>query len=74
MEPNHKVTYTCGGFVKLPAYYSRVRNKHRGTFINFWTFFQGLHPYKGGYAYYILDFLFVLSFFMVMGGYAYTTQ
>ena len=23
-------------------YYSRLRNKHRGTLINFWTFFQGL--------------------------------
>ena len=23
--------------------YSRLRNKHRGTLINFWTFFQGLH-------------------------------
>ena len=22
--------------------YSRLRNKHRGTLINFWTFFQGL--------------------------------
>ena len=23
--------------------YSRLRNKHRGTLINFWTFFQGVH-------------------------------
>ena len=25
--------------------YSRLRNKHRGTLINFWNFFQGLRPY-----------------------------
>ena len=25
--------------------YSRVRNKHTGTLINFWGFFQGLRPY-----------------------------
>ena len=25
--------------------YSRLRIKHRATFINFWNFFQGLHPY-----------------------------
>ena len=26
-------------------HYSRLRNKHRGTLINFWTFFQGLRSY-----------------------------
>ena len=28
-------------------YYSRVRNKHSPTLINFLTFFQGLRPYSG---------------------------
>ena len=27
--------------------YSRVRNKHTPTFINFWNFFQGLRSYYG---------------------------
>jgi hypothetical protein len=29
----------------LMFYYSSVWNKHRGTFINFVAFFQGLRPY-----------------------------
>ena len=29
-----------------PAY-SRVRNKHTPTFINFWNFFQGVRSYSG---------------------------
>ena len=29
------------------AEYSRVRNKHSPTLINFLTFFQGLRPYSG---------------------------
>ena len=29
-------------FASIFADYSRLRNKHRGTLINFWTFFQGL--------------------------------
>ena len=34
---------------KLPQKmeYSRVRNKHSPTLINFLTFFQGLRPYSG---------------------------
>ena len=28
--------------------YSRLRNKHRGTLINFWTLFQGLRSYQRG--------------------------
>ena len=37
----------CLMLMKLRMY-SRLRNKHRGTHINFWTFFQGLHSYKRG--------------------------
>ena len=32
---------------ELSMYYSRVRNKHTPTFINFWDFFQGLQSYYG---------------------------
>ena len=33
--------------VTLCWWYSRVRNKHSPTLINFLTFFQGLRPYSG---------------------------
>ena len=36
--------------------YSRVRNKHTGTLINFWGFFLGLRPYSRGYVYWFLIF------------------
>ena len=32
-----------GGKKLVKIAYSRLRNKHMGTLINFWTFFQGLH-------------------------------
>ena len=37
----YHVTYLNEGQIG----YSRVRNKHTGTLINFWGFFQGLRPY-----------------------------
>ena len=36
--------------IKIKRGYSRVRNKHSRTLINFLTFMQGLRPYSG-YAY-----------------------
>ena len=34
--------------MKMDEMYSRVSNKRRPTFINFWSFFQGLRSYLGG--------------------------
>ena len=44
--------------------YSRLRNKHRGTLINFWTFFQGLHSLLGR----VMHIFFQnIRYFMVWG-------
>ena len=37
--------------------YSRVRNKHSPTLIDFLTFFQGLRPYSGLHRGYFIDVL-----------------
>ena len=48
------------------ATYSRVRNKHTGTLINFWGFFsRGYVLIKGGYVYWFLskkNFLRIFNF------------
>ena len=43
--PNHQICVRVfAGFSTF--HYSRLRNKHRGTLINFWIFFRGLRPYS----------------------------
>ena len=44
--------------------YSRVSNKCRPTFINFWRFFQGLRSYLGGLRLLILTKTFHENFWL----------
>ena len=37
--------WKIGTFYPSQILYSRLQDKHRGTLINFWVFFQGQPPY-----------------------------
>ena len=53
-----------GWFAPDICVYSRLRNKHRATIINSWTFFQGLHSLLGR----VMHILFQnICYFMVWG-------
>ena len=61
----HKISnlQTQKNVISSQSFYSRVRNKHSPTLINFLTFFQGLRPYSRLHRAYLNVFLWWNRYF-----------